>query len=245
MHINYDKVASTYDRHRRGGGPYLDRLIALASQARPRTVLELGAGTGNNTLAFSLEYTGSRLVCLERSTGMLRQGAAKPTGASWVQGDALNIPLASGSVDFVFSIYMLHHIRQLDALFGECARVLRQGCAVFVTTTHSFIRLHPMTRYFPSFAAIDTGRFQDVAKVARALQEAGFTQVVQAVCVAEPSPVDAAYVDKVAGKFLSTFELMPQDEFETGLARLRKDVKSQGALAEPVAWESALVWGYR
>lgn len=245
MHINYDKVASTYDRHRRGGGPYLDRLIALASQSHPRTVLELGAGTGNNTLAFSLGYTGSRLLCIERSAGMLRHGASKPTSASWIQGDALQIPLASGSVDFVFSIYMLHHIRQLDVLFGECARVLRQGCAVFVTTTHSFIRRHPMARYFPSFAAIDTGRFQDVPEVAHELSQAGFSRVEHAVCVAESTPVDSAYVEKVAGKFLSTFELMPQDEFETGLARLRSDVEAQGALAEPVAWESALVWGYR
>ncbi|MCC6487402.1 MAG: class I SAM-dependent methyltransferase [Candidatus Hydrogenedentes bacterium] len=245
MHINYDKVATTYDRHRRGGGPYLDRLISLASQAHPRTVLELGAGTGNNTLAFSLEYTGSRLLCLERSMGMLRQGARKPSGASWIQGDALRIPLASGSVDFVFSIYMLHHIRHLEVLFGECARVLRQGCAVFVTTTHSFIQRHPMARYFPSFAAIDTARFQDVSQVARELSEAGFYQVDHAVCVADPTPVDSAYVQKVEGKFLSTFELMPQDEFTSGLARLRKDVESQGALPEPVAWESALVWGYR
>ncbi|MCC6694031.1 MAG: methyltransferase domain-containing protein [Candidatus Hydrogenedentes bacterium] len=245
MHINYDRVAPTYDRHRRGGGPYLDHLIALASQSHPRTVLELGAGTGNNTLAFSLGYTGSQLLCLERSAGMLRRGASKPTGAFWIQGDALQIPLASASVDFVFSIYMLHHIRHLDVLFRECARVLRQGCAIFVTTTHRFIRRHPMTRYFPSFAEIDTGRFQDVSEVARELSRAGFSQVGQAVCVAEPTPVDSAYVEKVAGKFLSTFELMPPDEFESGLAQLRRDVERQGALAEPVAWESALVWGYR
>ena len=243
MPIDYDTLANTYDNHRRGGGPYIDRLIALASDCNAQRVLELGAGTGNNTEAF-LERHPCRTFCaLERSRGMIEKGQAKALPVRWVRGDAESLPFAIDAADFIFSVYMLHHLPKLDRHMAECARVLARGCAAFVTTTHDFIRRHPMNAYFPSFARIDTGRFQDVPEVVAALHAAGFERVQSEVCRAVPVAINAAYVERVAGKFISTYALLPEAEFEAGLARLRADVAKHGKLPNFIAWESAIIWG--
>ncbi len=161
MRIDYDTLANDYDKHRRGGGPYIERLIALAREHNAQHILELGAGTGNNTEAFLERHPCQTFYALERSHGMLLKGQKKRLPVNWVQGDAEFLPFAHESVGFIFSVYMLHHLPRLDELMKECARVLGKGCAVLITTTHGFIRRHPMNAYFPSFARVDTGRFQE------------------------------------------------------------------------------------
>ena len=71
MAIDYDKIAHAYDRHRRGGGPYLDKLVALATAASANRVLEIGPGTANNTQAFREAYA-CNILGLDRSSEMLR-----------------------------------------------------------------------------------------------------------------------------------------------------------------------------
>ena len=175
---------------------------------------------------------------------MLEQAVAKPISARWVQGDATALPLACDRFDFLFAVFLLHHVTDLDALFGECMRVLDGGCAAFVTVSHEFIARHPMNAYFPSFKAIDQSRFPGIPAVKKALTRQGFDRVEFAVSKAKPTQVDAGYVDKVAARFISTYELIPDEEFEAGLAQLRQDVGEKGQLETPFVWEATTVWGY-
>ena len=245
MRVDYDKLAPSYDNHRGGGGPYLDLLVDLARTARARRVLELGAGTGNNTVAFHEAYPCD-LIALELSQGMIAQAARKPLPARCIRGDAAAIPLADDSVDFVFGCYFLHYIRDLRRAFAECARVLRPGAAAaFITASHDFIERHPMNRYFPSFARIDKARFQPTDALLDALRDAGFHDVAARTLIADPKPIDRVYAGRIANKFISTYTLIPDDEFKAGLARLGKDLKPTGQLGEMITWEALAVWGRR
>ena len=242
MRVDYDRIARYYDDYRGGGGPYMPRLRELAAACRAGCVLELGAGTGNNTQAFLREYA-CPLVALERSAGMLAQGRTKGLPALWLHASAEAIPLADASVPFVFGVYILHHLPDLAVVFRECARVIGRGYAAFVTASTSFICRHPMNRYFPSFAKVDTARFQPLESVEEALRMSGFVETAAEHFVDRPRPIDQAYVDRVAGKFISTYDLLPEGEFEAGLARLRADVAYTGQLDIPIVWESSVVWG--
>ena len=243
MRVDYDQLADRYDRHRRGGGPFLPTLLRLASSCPGNRVLEIGAGTGNNTAAF----LGSRpcwLVGLDASQGMLDQARRKGLATRWLRARADAIPLAHRSVDFIFAVCVLHHIPDLVGLFRECRRILAPGgCAAFVTSPHEFIERHPMNRYFPSFAAVDKCRFQDVPEVVAALRAAGFAETGVERDVGDAHPIDMAYYEKVAGRFISTYDLIPETEFEAGLARFREDLADRGALEVSMAWECATVWG--
>lgn len=242
MSLNYDQIAQTYDRFRGIGGPFLESIRSLVLETDARRVVELGAGTGNTSLALMESYACT-LTCVDASWGMLREGQRKCPEAWWLQADALALPLRSNSADFVFSVYMLHHVRDIESLFRECARVLESGYTAHVTTTHDFIDRHPMNRYFPSFASIDKGRFQPTQVIADALSAAGFRKSGHRIHRAQPVPIDTAYLKKIENRFISTFNLMETREFEAGLARLRADIAAKGQLDEPISWESAVVWG--
>lgn len=242
MKYDYDKVADRYDRFRAGGGPYLPVLVSLARAWSVECALEVGAGTGNNTAPFHAAHP-CRLVALDISRGMLRRARLKDIEARWLQGDTHHLPLADRSVDMVFGCYMLHYVQDLDRMLGEAARVLRRGGAAFVTASHDFIERHPMNAYFPSFSRIDKARFPSVERLRDALRRAGFRDIEQSHIAADPRPIDSAFVEQVANHFISTYALLPEDEFNAGLARLRADVEARGRLDTSLVWESVTVWG--
>ena len=261
MDMNYDEIAETYDRYRGGHGPQIAALIEVlegcletfgrqsGSVRRPATtegrphLLEIGAGTGNSTRAVQAAHPCD-LTALDMSWEMLTRGRAKGGGARWLQGSALALPFAARSFDAVYATYVLHHIADLDRLFRECARVLSGGCAVFVTAPRSFIRAYPMKEYFPSFVEADLARFRPRDELVADMERAGFSRVESRVTEPEYRAIDADYVERIGERFISTYRLLPPEEFETGLARLRADVARKGRLDKPLAYQALLVWGF-
>jgi ubiquinone/menaquinone biosynthesis C-methylase UbiE len=243
MSVDYDCIAERYDAHRRAQAPYIETLLGLLKACPGRRILELGSGTGNSTSAIAAGVPCD-ITALEISRGMLQQARKKDIPARWVRGSAMQLPFKNASFNFIFGIYMLHYIPDLDVLFRECARVLERGSMAFVTAPHAFIQNHPMNDYFPSFAKVDLARFQPVEIVETVLRNVGCQRVDHARKSRVPEPVDEAYVDKVEGKFLSTFDLLPQEEFSEGLARLRKDVAEHRRPGLTVTWETVTIWGW-
>ena len=248
--IDYDKIAPTYDAHRHGGGPYLPRLVALATQNKHTQthIVEIGAGTGQNTEAFLNALPAplkGHLTAIEISGGMLSKAHLKPLDVHWVQAAAQQLPLLDQCADFLFGVYVLHHFPNLDIVFDECYRVLRCGIMAFVTASHEYIDRHPMNHYFPSFAKIDKARMQTIPSIWNSMKQVGFKRTYAETFLDSPKPIDAAYVERVANKHVSTYDLIPEAEFKTGLARLRSDVAKTGQLDIPRVWENVLVWGER
>lgn len=242
--FDYDKVARKYDRHRRQGGPFLPALLRLAKKCAATRVIEIGAGTGNNTGAFKEGYP-CELIGVDLSMGMLEQARKKVDGATWVNADAQSLPLRSGSAKFIFGVLVLHHVADPVAVFRECYRALNRGAVGFVTASHSFIERHPMNRYFPSFAAIDKQRFQPVEDLVAGLRAAGFSRVSTEDAIASPKPIDEEFIEKVADKFISTYALIPEDEFAAGLDQLKTDVAKNGRLDAHIVWESVVISGWK
>ena len=79
-----------------------------------------------------------------------------------IAGDALNIPLRTASVDYVFVIGVLHHLPGRDAqsqAYEEIARVLKPGGVLLV---HESNPRNPLFRFymgyvFPIMKSIDEG----------------------------------------------------------------------------------------
>ncbi|MBN2085186.1 MAG: methyltransferase domain-containing protein [Anaerolineales bacterium] len=100
------------------------RAIARLMPRKGRLLLELGAGTGRNTL----RYQGyGKIVLLDYSRTQLRQ-ARERLGDSgqflFVAADVYNIPFASALFDAATMIRTLHHMADPPAALREVRRVL-------------------------------------------------------------------------------------------------------------------------
>ncbi|MBN7797878.1 malonyl-ACP O-methyltransferase BioC [Parahaliea mediterranea] len=134
---SFSRAAQTYDSvaklQRDVGEGLLRRLGRVRGEVR--TVLDLGCGTGYFQPALHERFPDARYIGLDLATGMLDY-ARRERGVEgcWVAGDAEQLPLATDSVDLVFSSLAIQWCQQPAALFAELARVLRPGGACVFST---------------------------------------------------------------------------------------------------------------
>ena len=105
------------------------REVFAAMDPQDMRVLEVGAGTGRDSLA--LAAAGAEVVTLDYVPESLHliQKTAAVTGAACrvVGGDGLRMPFADESFDLVFHQGLLEHFRDPMALLRENVRVLKPG----------------------------------------------------------------------------------------------------------------------
>jgi SAM-dependent methyltransferase len=98
----------------------------VAARTPPGRVLELGAGAGRHALFYRGEPHD--LVASEFAAGHFTAAPWRgPLRGRGVRCDARRLPFADGAFGTVISIYNLEHIRDLDAVFHEVRRVLRDN----------------------------------------------------------------------------------------------------------------------
>jgi len=101
-------------------------------------VLDVGAGTGDMSLALLRSWPGSTVVAVEPTVEMMRVGRRKP-GADevhWAQGDGLRLPFPDGYFDGVVSAFLLRNVADVVGVLAEQYRVTRTGgCVVCLEMT--------------------------------------------------------------------------------------------------------------
>lgn len=113
----------------------LTRLQPLLIEAK--TVVDLGAATGAANRPLLQRFKGASVVSIDIAHGMARKARARKkwlSKVSFVQADAMQLPLQNESVDLVFSNLLLPWIDDQNRLFEEVARVLKKG-GVFAFAT--------------------------------------------------------------------------------------------------------------
>jgi ubiquinone/menaquinone biosynthesis methyltransferase len=134
----FDAIASRYDvMNRLMTGGQDERWRALAAEAiRPQSVgvvLDVGAGTGDLSLAVARRAPYARVVALDFSPNMLalaqRKAAQRASGRHVlpVLADAMALPLRPESIDGAVSGFTLRNVDDVSTVFGELARVLKPG----------------------------------------------------------------------------------------------------------------------
>ena len=132
----YDEVAVL---QREVASRLLERLNLLKME--PRSILDLGCGTGHCSEALNKRYPKARIVALDLSEAMLHHTRRRFSRWSrfrhqhaFVGGDAENLPFADGSFDMLFSNLTVQWCMDLEKTFSEFRRVLKPGGVLFFTT---------------------------------------------------------------------------------------------------------------
>jgi SAM-dependent methyltransferase len=118
---SFGQVVDEYERARPS---YPDDAIRWMVGAAPKTVVDLGAGTGK--LTASLVALGHDVIAVEPLVPMLERLRSVAPEAAALAGSAEAIPVRDGVADAVVVAQAFHWFDGRRAL-GECARVLRPG----------------------------------------------------------------------------------------------------------------------
>jgi len=181
---SFSQAAATYDQaavlQRQVRDELLSRLDVLRMQ--PEAVVDLGAGTGQGTIALKRRYPGSRVVAMDLAPGMLQQARKRQTllrRFDRVVADAAALPVGDATLDMIFSSLMLQWCNEPDRVLRECRRALRPGGVLHFTTLgpDTLVELRRSWQAAdPSHAHVN--RFIDMHDLGDALVRAGFAEPV-------------------------------------------------------------------
>jgi SAM-dependent methyltransferase len=109
-------------------------LRAHHPQLSPRRIIDLGCGLGHNSVPVYRAYPNAEIIAVDVAEPMLRYGHARARALGcerlrFVQADATDTGLDSGSADLVFTTMVLHETSRdaLPKIFAEARRLLRAG----------------------------------------------------------------------------------------------------------------------
>jgi len=134
----FDAIAGRYDLLNTVLSGGIDRywrwraVRSLALTGR-ETAVDLCTGTADLVVALARPGRAARVVGVDFSPAMLRHGLAKvrsrAPAAAWqlAQGDAMRLPLASGSADGLTIAFGIRNVRDHAVAVADCLRVLKPG----------------------------------------------------------------------------------------------------------------------
>jgi ubiquinone/menaquinone biosynthesis C-methylase UbiE len=238
--MDYDELADAYARTRGASLIVRDELQRHWVGTPDSRVLEVGCGTGD----YLVELVDS-VKCLgwgvDPSAKMLRY-APSHERIRFAEGTAEKFPLEDIVFDLIFSVNVIHHVKEPDGYFREAMGYLKQGGKICtITDSTRIIRdRKPLTHYWPGTALADLVRYHDISRLREQMGSAGFVdigeyEIIAPIEIDDPSP----YKEKA----YSCLHLISEDEFMEGLHRLEDDLKAgpvRGVTEFVCLWGTAL-----
>ena len=150
----YDTRAPEYDDWYLGRGLFaarerpawdaeLARLFAVLESLPPKRTLDVACGTG-----FLTRHLRGDVIGLDQSPRMLEEAARQAPDATYVQGDAFELPFPAGVFDRVLTGHFYGHLEapERECFLAEARRVANELVVVDASRTHSDVDEHMSER---------------------------------------------------------------------------------------------------
>lgn len=136
----YAEWSDTYDSDRNLTRD-LDEEVTRRTFAgqRYKAILEIGCGTGKNTLLFA--QMADSVQAIDFSAEMIERARRRLSSGNviFVLGDITrHWPVDDSSINLISCNLVLEHIQQLSCIFAEAARVLAPDGQFFISELHPF-----------------------------------------------------------------------------------------------------------
>jgi ubiquinone/menaquinone biosynthesis C-methylase UbiE len=189
---------------------------------RGRRVLDAGCGTGRFAAALASQ---ARVWGIDASPEMLavaRERVAPNVRLKLARAE--EPPFKDGWFERVV-YWLVIHLLDRPAAFRAAHRLLTPGgLACVVTFDSTYFSGFWLSRYFPRFEEIDRARFPTAPELEAELRGAGFDRV-RLVRHRQHDRIDReTALAKIAGRHVSTFDLLDEEEYERGRALAEREL---------------------
>lgn len=191
-----------------------------------RRVLDVGCGTG--AFAAALTERGARVWGVDPSAEMLAEARRRVgRGIGLKRGTAEALPFKDGWFDRAVLRLVIHLVDRQRAV-PELRRVLAPGGrAILATFRPEHFDVIWLARFFPSLREIDRARFPAPRTLAAELRGAGFARVRPRLLTQTASVSRDEALERLRGRYISTLSLIPEEEFQAGLARAERELAKE------------------
>src|SRR5215218_127088 len=229
---NFGRVAGRYDELRPSDENWweLFELFVREGDLIGRRVVDIGCGTGR--VAAALAERGSRVWGVEPEPEMAAR--ARKHLSTVKIASAERLPFKDNWFERALMQLVIHLVERPQA-FAEARRVLApDGRLVVVTFDTENFEQYWLNSFFPSMEELDRARFPTPDQLVAELRAARFA-AVRLVPLGQKVVIDREWaLTKVRSRFISTLQLLDEDEFRSGVARLEAEL--------PERVEYALGW---
>jgi malonyl-CoA O-methyltransferase len=181
VRASFERAANTYDvaavLQKNVREEMLSRLDLV--KTNPQRILDAGCGTGHATIALQRRFPLAQVVSLDLALGMLHKTHARTPWYKRLFGkknlvcaDIEQLPIASQSVDLIWSNLAVQWCNDLDLVISEMKRVLKpDGLLMFSTFGPDTLK---ELRAASADERTHVSRFIDMHDIGDALTRAGF-----------------------------------------------------------------------
>lgn len=228
--VDYNSISTEYNK-RYSASPLpgvKEKLITLVKSRQPKTILEVGCGTGHwlNELASFC----SKLFGLDYSKGMLIEAFKYSNQSTFINADADCLPFRENKFDFVFSVNAIHFFKDNLKFIRNASKVLNCGgmLCIIEFNPHANDTDWYIYKYFSGSYKRDIERYPSFETMKEEMQNIGLHEINFEL-------IDKINTDKhncsvLADHFLdqkgsSQMAMLNQKEYESGLNRIKYDLR--------------------
>ena len=239
--VNYDDISNIYDDVREEELDLVKRIINDAKIEKGMNVLDVGCGTGNYANVIQ-KITKANVFGVDSSSGMLEKAKEKNKNVIFKIGSIPNLTFEDESFDFIYMTDVIHHIDNIDKMFLEFNRILKdEGKICISTQSHRQIDLRYMSEFFPETAIVDKKRYPDIDEIKISSEKNGFDYIKSDI-LGEGDEVilDSKYIETIEKKGFSMLHLISKDNYEKGLKNIKKLINKKNMIRKSAG--TTLVW---
>lgn len=180
---SFDAKSSSYDEYSFVQKEVSERMIKRLKflKSKPLNILDIGCGTGYLSDLISQYLPNSNIVCMDFSYEMVSQCKSKNIKLEPLVADAEYMPFKASTFDLVISSFTLHWCQQIDKIFSDIFRILKNdGNFMFTTVGPDTLKeLRNAYKLIDNYEHINT--FDDMHTYGDILLSSGFHDPVMDV----------------------------------------------------------------
>lgn len=223
--INYNNISKNYSIHRNASSIVINHILQKLENKKMQKVLEIGCRTANYLYSLSRQIKAD-FYGFDNSEGMIVEANKKNAGFNLEINDFHNnFNYNSSLFDLVYSIDVIHYVKDLDHYFKECFRVLdNNGIIITITDSEEDLKNRTMTKYFPESLEIEQKRYPGIETIIKNMKNNGFKKIESSHTEKEYE-IDDKTFQKFKNKAYSAIRLISNDSFNKGIKKLEEDMK--------------------